>query len=136
MSDLYNLICGAIAGCVSRTSTAPLELKKLQMQNPFIPNTTIRDVVKKKAFHILWKGNFTNCIRIAPQTAINFTVYNQLKKLNLFDNTNVNNSFLELLELLLQLLLHIHLIMQVLDWHYKQIMDIIILFQMFLKKYL
>ena len=32
MSEAYDLICGAIAGCVSRTSTAPLELKKLQLQ--------------------------------------------------------------------------------------------------------
>ena len=29
MSDIYNLICGAVSGAVSRTFTAPLELKKL-----------------------------------------------------------------------------------------------------------
>lgn len=93
MSETYDLICGAIAGAASRTATAPLELKKLQLQNPFIPNTTIRSVIQKEGFIYLWKGNFTNCIRIAPQTAINFTVYNQSKKLNLFKNTNINNSF-------------------------------------------
>lgn len=93
MSEVYDLICGAIAGCVSRTSTAPLELKKLQLQNPFIPNTTIRSVIQKEGFLYLWKGNLTNCIRIAPQTAINFTVYNQTKKLNLVDSPNLNNSF-------------------------------------------
>ena len=27
MSDVYNLICGAVSGAVSRTFTAPLELK-------------------------------------------------------------------------------------------------------------
>ena len=93
MSDIYNLICGAISGAVSRTFTAPLELKKLQMQNPFIPNTTIRSVIKKEGIHYLWKGNFTNCIRIAPQSAINFAVYNKLKQSNLFKTKNINNYF-------------------------------------------
>ena len=93
MGDLYNLFCGAVAGAVSRTATAPLELKKLQMQNPFIPHSTLRDVVKREGIPYLWKGNLTNCIRIAPQTAINFTVYNQVKNMKLIDNTNVNNSF-------------------------------------------
>ena len=93
MSDIYNLICGAVSGAVSRTFTAPLELKKLQMQNPFIPNTTIRSVIKKEGIHYLWKGNFTNCIRIAPQSAINFTVYNKLKQANLFKTKNINNYF-------------------------------------------
>lgn len=91
MTDLYNLFCGAIAGAASRTFTAPLELKKLQLQNPFIPNTTIRNVIQKEGIHYLWKGNFTNCIRIAPQTAINYTVFKETKKLKILKSENKNN---------------------------------------------
>ena len=93
MGEVYNLFCGAIAGAASRTFTAPLELKKLQLQNPFIPNTTIRSVIQKEGILYLWKGNFTNCIRIAPQTAINYTVFKETKKLKLFKSENKNNYF-------------------------------------------
>ena len=93
MTELYNLFCGAIAGAASRTFTAPLELKKLQLQNPFIPNTTLRSVIQKEGILYLWKGNFTNCIRIAPQTAINYAVFNETKKLKLFKSNNKNNYF-------------------------------------------
>ena len=93
MSESYNLFCGAVAGAVSRTFTAPLELKKLQLQNPFVPNTTLRSVIQKEGILYLWKGNFTNCIRIAPQTAINYTVFNKTRNLRLFKSNNTNNYF-------------------------------------------
>lgn len=72
---LDHLFVGAMSGIISRTCTAPLELYKIQQQNRFIPYSTPREVIMKEGVCGLWKGNFANCIRIGPQTAINFTVF-------------------------------------------------------------
>ena len=47
-----DLISGAVAGVVSRTMVAPIELYRVQRQNSFIPNTTIRDVFKREG---IWR---------------------------------------------------------------------------------
>jgi solute carrier family 25 (mitochondrial phosphate transporter), member 23/24/25/41 len=81
----YNdFLIGGLSGVISRTVTAPLELAKIQQQNKFMPNTTLREVIQKEGFRGLWKGNYSNCIRIFPQMAINYAFYqysnNLLKK--------------------------------------------------------
>ena len=70
-----DFISGGIAGLTSRTFTAPLELYRMQRQNAFMPGSTIREVVSKEGIRYLWKGNGTNCIRIIPQNAINYSMY-------------------------------------------------------------
>ena len=77
---LIDLIIGGLSGVVSRTMTAPLELYKFQRQNSFIPNSTIRDVLKKEGIRYLWKGNGANCIRVFPQTAINYGTFEFCKQ--------------------------------------------------------
>jgi len=52
-----------------------MELFKIQRQNYFIPNATIKDVLKKEGLRFLWKGNYANCMRAFPQFAITNTVY-------------------------------------------------------------
>ncbi len=49
-----DLVIGGLSGVISRTLTAPLELYKIQRQNAFIPNSTIRDVLKKEGLRYLW----------------------------------------------------------------------------------
>jgi hypothetical protein len=90
---LDNLLIGGIAGVISRTCTAPIELIKIQQQNKYLPNTTIKDVLKKEGFFALWKGNYVNSIRIFPQMAINYYIYQLTKtKLNNFNiNTNLQH---------------------------------------------
>ena len=44
---LIDLVIGGLSGVISRTLTAPLELYKIQRQNAFIPNSTVRAVLKK-----------------------------------------------------------------------------------------
>lgn len=83
-----DLIIGGFAGIVSRTLTAPMELLKIQEQNKFVPNTTLRDVIKKEGITGLWKGNWSNCIRIFPQMAINYTTFNYTKT---FLNSYIEN---------------------------------------------
>ena len=81
---LVDLVLGGLSGVISRTLTAPLELYKFQRQNFFIPNSTIRDVLKKEGFRYLWKGNGTNCLRVFPQTGINYGIFEFCKQ-NMFE---------------------------------------------------
>ena len=74
----YDLISGAVAGIISRTAVAPIELYRIQRQNSFIPSSTLKDVVKKEGVRHLWKGNGTNCIRVVPQLALNWSIYNKI----------------------------------------------------------
>lgn len=69
-----NFFVGAVAGILSRTITAPLELNKIQRQNYFIPNTSLWSVIQKEGIFSLWKGNLTNIIRIFPQMGINYSI--------------------------------------------------------------
>ena len=89
----YDIISGAIAGVVSRTAVAPIELYRIQRQNSFIPSSTIKEVVKKEGIRYLWKGNGINCIRVVPQLAINWTVYQKLKPINesFIKDQNISN---------------------------------------------
>lgn len=78
-----NMAIGGPSAVISRTLTAPLELLKIQQQNRFLPNTTLREVLKKEGITGLWKGNLANTIRIFPQSAINFACF-QFAKTYLF----------------------------------------------------
>ena len=90
---ISNFINGGIAGIISRTSTSPLErLKILQQNYPKIYNKHIfisfYKMYKYDGLYGLFKGNLTNCIRIFPQNAIQYSVFN-ISKNNL--NTYIYN---------------------------------------------
>ncbi len=72
---IINMTIGGLSGVISRTATAPLELQKIQQQNRYMPNSTLRDVIREEGIRGLWKGNYVNSIRIFPQSAINFACY-------------------------------------------------------------
>ena len=72
---LKDLVIGGGAGIISRTLTAPLELYKIQCQNRYMKDSTLKNVVKKEGIRYLWKGNGTNSIRVFPQFAINYAVF-------------------------------------------------------------
>ena len=75
-----DFIIGGIGGIVSRSAVAPIELNRIQRQNYFIPNATLKDVYKKEGIRFFWKGNGTNCVRIFPQLSINYAVFRKTKK--------------------------------------------------------
>ena len=77
---ITDLFVGGIAGIVSRTTTAPLELYKIQQQSQYLKGSNMRDVIKKEGFRHLWKGNMTNCIRVFPQFALNYATFESSKK--------------------------------------------------------
>ena len=77
----YFFACSSV---ISKTGSAPLELWRLQRQNSFIPNSTLRDVIKKEGIRYLWKGNAVNLIKGVPQYSINYAIYSKI-------NDNIDN---------------------------------------------
>ena len=87
---------GGMAGVISRSAVAPLELLRVQRQAHFIPNSTLKDVYNKEGIRFFWKGNLANCSRIFPQMAINYAVFKNTQKINqkIFpDKKHISNFF-------------------------------------------
>ncbi|KAJ6796183.1 calcium-binding mitochondrial carrier protein SCaMC-1-like [Iris pallida] len=76
------LIAGGVAGATSRTATAPLDRLKvvLQVQTTqarIIP--AIKDIWKEGRLLGFFRGNGLNVMKVAPESAIRFYVYEMLK---------------------------------------------------------
>ena len=85
--NMYNFFVGGLAGITSRTITSPFErLKMLRQIHPHIysskniPNSLIY-IYKNEGPKALFKGNFTNSLRVFPQTAIQFSAFNFFNEL-------------------------------------------------------
>ncbi|XP_047221032.1 calcium-binding mitochondrial carrier protein SCaMC-1 isoform X4 [Girardinichthys multiradiatus] len=81
------LMAGVVAGSVSRTGTAPLDRLKVFRQvhgsSDFKGNALsgFQYMLKEGGPWSLWRGNGVNVLKIAPETAIKFTAYEQTLKL-------------------------------------------------------
>ncbi|XP_032107980.1 solute carrier family 25 member 41 [Sapajus apella] len=78
------LLSGAMAGAVSRTGTAPLDRAKVYMQVYSKTNFTnllggLQSMVREGGLCSLWRGNGINVLKIAPEYAIKFSVFEQCK---------------------------------------------------------
>ncbi|KAM4696414.1 mitochondrial adenyl nucleotide antiporter SLC25A25 isoform 5-T5 [Rhinophrynus dorsalis] len=82
-----HLVAGGGAGAVSRTCTAPLDRLKVLMQvhasrsNNMSIVGGFAQMVREGGFRSLWRGNGINVIKIAPESAIKFMAYEQIKRL-------------------------------------------------------
>ncbi|PVD21912.1 hypothetical protein C0Q70_17715 [Pomacea canaliculata] len=80
-----HLVAGGGAGAVSRTCTAPLDRLKvlLQVHGSSKNNLTImsgfKQMLDEGGIKSLWRGNAMNVIKIAPESAIKFMAYEQIK---------------------------------------------------------
>lgn len=77
------LSAGAIAGVFSRTVTAPIERLKVLMQ---VARTSggglshdVSRLLRVEGVLSLWRGNFANCLKVAPSKAVKFASYEQVK---------------------------------------------------------
>uniref|UniRef100_A0AAQ5ZDV5 EF-hand domain-containing protein n=1 Tax=Amphiprion ocellaris TaxID=80972 RepID=A0AAQ5ZDV5_AMPOC len=79
------LVAGAMAGAVSRTGTAPLDRLKVFLQVHGSSSRGInlwsglRNMVQEGGVFSLWRGNGINVLKIAPESAIKFMAYEQIK---------------------------------------------------------
>ncbi|CAJ1076607.1 calcium-binding mitochondrial carrier protein SCaMC-3-like [Xyrichtys novacula] len=79
------LVAGAMAGAVSRTGTAPLDRLKVFLQVHGSSSrgvnlwTGLRGMIREGGVASLWRGNGINVLKIAPESAIKFMAYEQIK---------------------------------------------------------
>lgn len=79
-----HLAAGGMAGAVSRTCTAPLDRIKVFLQ---VQSTKARIsdsfhyMLKEGGVKSFWRGNGVNVLKIAPESAIKFAAYEQIKRL-------------------------------------------------------
>jgi hypothetical protein len=78
-------LAGAAAGAASRTLTAPLNLVKLRLQGSTEQGAGLRSCLR--AVHseggprAFWRGNGANVLKIMPESAVRFVMYEELKAL-------------------------------------------------------
>ncbi|KDD75827.1 hypothetical protein H632_c481p0, partial [Helicosporidium sp. ATCC 50920] len=80
------LASGGVAGAVSRTLTAPIDRLKMLMQvqdgrTPMTMAQGFRRMAAEGSVAAFFKGNGTNVVKIAPETAIRLTMNDVLKHL-------------------------------------------------------
>ena len=67
----------SIASMISKTTSAPVELWRIQRQNSFIPHSSLRAVLKKEGLRYLWKGNGVNLAKGIPQYSLNYALFKE-----------------------------------------------------------
>lgn len=79
-----HLAAGGIAGAVSRTATAPLDRIKIFLQVQSSKATiseSFQYMLKEGGIRSFWRGNGINVLKIAPESALKFAAYEQIKRL-------------------------------------------------------
>eukprot|EP00958_Prasinococcus_capsulatus_P012150 scaffold1206_cov388-Prasinococcus_capsulatus_cf.AAC.50 len=76
---LASLLCGFLAGTVSKTACSPLEVayRNVASGEYAKPNIfgSVKDILHRKGVQGLWAGNVANCARCGPNKAIQFLMY-------------------------------------------------------------
>jgi solute carrier family 25 phosphate transporter 23/24/25/41 len=89
------LLCGGIAGMVSRTATAPVDRLKIMCQaapaggTPPGLSVLVRTVFAEGGVRAFFRGNGANCVKIAPETGVKFVAFDLLKGAIAADPHNV-----------------------------------------------
>ena len=88
------LVSGGIAGVISRSATAPLDRLKMLLQvNDGVKRMTMKEglkiMAKEGTIKSFFKGNGTNVLKIAPETAIKLTMNDVYKRIIATDVGNI-----------------------------------------------
>ena len=76
-SFVDNFFISSITSMISKTTSAPVELWRIQRQNSFIPHSSLRAVLKKEGLRYLWKGNGVNLAKGIPQYSLNYALFRE-----------------------------------------------------------
>ena len=83
--NVKNFVYAGIAGMVSRTATSPLERLKVLYQNKtnikISYHTYLPKLIKKEGYLSLFNGNGINCLRVMPESAIRYSVFDSCKNI-------------------------------------------------------
>ena len=86
------LLSGGMAGLVSRTCTAPADRIKVMMQasqaNSSI-GSTVKEILHEGGLRSFWRGNGANVLKIMPESAVKFYVYEEMKSLIVPDGEEI-----------------------------------------------
>ncbi|XP_073995404.1 calcium-binding mitochondrial carrier protein SCaMC-2-A-like isoform X2 [Rhodnius prolixus] len=77
-----HFLAGGTAGAVSRTCTAPLDRLKVMVQvtgKTMRPLQGLLQMVKEGGITSMWRGNGINVLKIAPENAVKFLTYDEIK---------------------------------------------------------
>jgi len=91
----HQLYAGGIAGAISRTCTAPLERFKVLVQarqpghtsRPMF--TELRHIYGREGLRAFWRGNGANCLKVSPEIAFKFMLFEHGKEALAADPGNV-----------------------------------------------
>ncbi|CAH8871049.1 unnamed protein product [Trichobilharzia szidati] len=82
-----NLLAGGLAGCVAKTTIAPLDRAKINFQSTCMRFNVrsliefLKDTYSKHGFLCLWRGNTATLARIFPYAAIQYSAHEHYKYL-------------------------------------------------------
>lgn len=83
---VLKLGCGGTASIIAKTMIAPFERTKLILQTSTTTTrattiSTMRSVFAEQGIASFWRGNFTNCLRVFPTSALRFTLFDTFQDL-------------------------------------------------------
>jgi len=83
IGQFQTFLCGGMAGCLSRTFTAPLDVTKIifQVQSGETGSFmgAMMRIFKEEGLSGLWKGNVVACLRLGPYSATKYFVFENTK---------------------------------------------------------
>jgi len=93
LGKLQTFLCGGVAGCLSRTFTAPLDVTKILFQIQAEPikggtdsgkgytsfSGALMRIYHEEGLMGLWKGNVVACLRLGPYSAVKYFTFENTK---------------------------------------------------------
>ena len=83
---IKRLLAGGTAGATARTVVAPVDRIKIMLQTSLLKGRQVNSltqsmkiIYQENGIMSFWKGNATNCSRVIPHTAVQFTAYQFFK---------------------------------------------------------
>lgn len=89
LRPVEDMLCGAIAGCVSRMIVAPLDVLKIRFQvqsetgGRYAYRTVagaFRSIIQNEGLRALWKGNVPALLMVVPYASVQFALFYQLDR--------------------------------------------------------